>query len=181
MHRNHTIPAPPARVEGPYGEPALSTDPRGLNFVGAAVLDATDMLAAADTLLTVCDALAQVLDENDGALVRIAEFFTVAAEKARTVGDPMSTLAHEFDVAAELTGQLWERMADVADATRPVVQPVLDRPPSAAMRTAQAQATVRARAAGAPAVVREPTPKSANHPAPAQLMRPAPTSLGAHR
>ncbi|GAA4947457.1 hypothetical protein GCM10023205_04230 [Yinghuangia aomiensis] len=163
------------------GPTTTVTDPHGLQFAGAAILDATDLVAGADNLPAVCDALALVLDEYDGALARLTEFFEVAAEKAHAVGAPLQDFARDFEAAAQLNTQLWERLAEAADATRPTEPTPHDLPPSTAMLAARHSAAVRARAAGAPAVTREPVPLSANHRIAAPLPRPNPTALGGRR
>lgn len=162
------------------GPSTTLTDPAGTKFVGAAVLDATDLLAAATDPPAACRPLDQVLDPDDGALARIAEFFDVAADKARSAGEPLSALAHDLDVAADLALQMCERMEKAAEAVRPVEPNPAPRP-DAATTEARTQAAARARAAGAPALQREPVQRSANHRIAAPLPRPSSAPLGGRR
>ncbi|UGQ10930.1 hypothetical protein LO772_29615 [Yinghuangia sp. ASG 101] len=159
------------------GPTTTFTDPQGIKFVGAAVLDAVDLVAAADDIVSTSRAIDQILDRNDGALVRLVEFFKVAADKARVAGESLPpALSTDLDAAAALTEQLCERLAETAveirlSAEPPAVQRQQQRS-TVGVDTARSQAAARARAAGSSSVQSQPRPGAANHRIAAPLTRP---------
>lgn len=112
----YSVELDPALAVGPVTTP---TDPRGTRVFGHAVLELTDQITGSDTSEAAAQAVEHVLDPADGVLVRLQEFFEVAAEQANA-GETEAgwVLEDRFTAAAEQLHQLGEDLSGGAVTLR---------------------------------------------------------------
>ncbi|MGW7516414.1 hypothetical protein ACWGJ2_12555 [Streptomyces sp. NPDC054796] len=100
------------------------TDPEGTRTYGHQILHLTDQLNGAETYEEAAEAAEHVLDEADGVLARLGQFFEAAAEQARAaVTDEGFELACRFEDAAATLTDLSDELHGVGDQMRALGPP----------------------------------------------------------
>lgn len=111
------------------------TDPEGKRVYGHQILHLTDRLNGAETYDQAAEATDHVLDEADGVLARLGQFFEGAAEQARaSETDDGWELAYEFEDAAATLTALSDELHEAGDRMRDLGPP---RPPHSQAPTAR--------------------------------------------
>ncbi|MGW2331585.1 hypothetical protein ACWC5C_38360 [Streptomyces sp. NPDC001700] len=107
--------------------PRLPTDPVGKRTFGHQILTLTDQLAGATTYDEAAETAEHVLDEADGVLAQLGQFFEAAVEKAKeSETDEGWELAYKFEDAGATLTALSDELHDAGDRMRD-----LDPPPAA--------------------------------------------------
>ncbi|MEU5838702.1 hypothetical protein ABZ820_34270 [Streptomyces diacarni] len=100
------------------------TDPHGRCTAGHQVLALTDRLGGAETYDEAAEATEHVLDEADGVLTRLGQFFEAAAEECRASGaDEGFELACRFEDAAATLTDLSDELHGASDQMRSLGPP----------------------------------------------------------
>ncbi|MGY1438130.1 hypothetical protein [Streptomyces reniochalinae] len=100
------------------------TDPEGKRTYGHQILHLTDRLTGAETYEQAAEATEHVLDEADGVLPRLSEFFEAAAEEARSSGvEEGFELACRFEDAAATLTDLSDELHGASDQMRALGPP----------------------------------------------------------
>lgn len=100
------------------------TDPEGKRTYGHQILHLTDRLNGAETYEQAAEATEHVLDEADGVLARLGQFFEAAAEEARASGvDEGFELACRFEDAAATLTDLSDELHGASDEMRALGPP----------------------------------------------------------
>lgn len=139
------------------------TDPAGIRVVGHSVLTLVDQLNGATTYGTAAEIVDEVLDPDDGVLVRLGDFFEAAAVQANAADtDDGWELAHYFEDAAATVRDLGTDLHGADDRMRGLGPPSKSRtagthPPRPALPgrlATQGEATLRCAFTGLPSFVR---------------------------
>ncbi|UGQ10936.1 hypothetical protein LO772_29665 [Yinghuangia sp. ASG 101] len=129
------------------GPSTTPSDPQGLKFVGAAVTDATGLLAAAHDAGQAERAVDHILDPTDGALARLHIFLEMAAQKYH---DPAFRAPQLWGAFAQAADALAELTTELTDAVERSGRGTTDHYPLQEFDSARHNATARTRAAELP-------------------------------
>lgn len=100
------------------------TDPAGDRVIGHSVLTLIDHLNGAATYEAAADVVDEVLDPDDGVLVRLGDFFEAAAAQANTANaDGGWELSHLFEDAAMAVRELGTDLHAASDRMRDLGPP----------------------------------------------------------
>ncbi|CDR10542.1 hypothetical protein [Streptomyces iranensis] len=111
--------------------PRTPTDPEGKRTYGHQILALTDQFNAATTYREAAETAEHVLDEADGVLARLGQFFEAAVEKVKeSETDEGWELAYKFEDAVATLTSLSDELHDAGDQMRD-----LDPPPAPRWQT----------------------------------------------
>ncbi|WP_019546660.1 hypothetical protein [Streptomyces sulphureus] len=140
------------------------TDPEGKHTYGHQILHLTDRLNGTETYAQAAEETEHVLNEHDGVLARLGQFFEAAAEQAKSSEtDEGFELAYRFEDAFSTLLELSDELHGASDQMRTLGPPPVE---------ARWQAQVARYYATAPQRPGPATPTSAVPGPPAAQVRP---------